>query len=639
MNPLLPSTQHDLFDFDLATLQHLGGTEGMRAAVKRWRQRLPVVPIKGGMVHPTHVGTLIDEQALEVFEALSVGDLQTGFHRLDRLLKWIEQNDWHDPYDGKLWFLASKLATHFGDPRAQEFHTTGELQLDLYGEDSAIRKGLQALMLPVEDKAFVPPQRAAARGWRRIWSGILAMVVAVFAAIGWYGWTLWNQRLDPQNAIVMPERQQVFRSLASSQYDQAFNQATRWLQKTPDDGLVDLARSNATVLGRGLPHVKIGLSGPFNTKDAEMGKAIAQGVNLAIQTHNWGSCTTKPSSNAGGQEQKVVVEIQVDNNAPDQAHLAAQHFVNDPQVLAVIGPVNSASSLEAGKVYAAGRLVHLLPTATSDDLGKGDLYPYTFRIAPSNSQMASTLVDVLKARLEGRPLKVIYDTSENAEYSKGLATNVAALAGKRDLSVIGSEAVGYNFTTELTETTLAKLRDTRGVGLFVAAGYQGVATLAKALDPERYGIQLFTGDSAYSDELLRTGRQSVNGLVLLSFFHANLPQTNAAGSERLDQIQREKWSEFVKSFAACYRGGTPNARAALAYDATRTALDAIARNGYSAAKREDINTVLNDAFVGEGVTSPVSFSGGLIKNRPLVELLVSSKGLQVQQLWFPKILR
>ncbi|MFN3267538.1 MAG: ABC transporter substrate-binding protein, partial [Deinococcales bacterium] len=155
--------------------------------------------------------------------------------------------------------------------------------------------------------------------------------------------------------------------------------------------------------------------------------------------------------------------------------------------------------------------------------------------------------------------------------------------------------------------------DPRPDAVFLSGTAQDCARIASFLSERGHQLPALTGSAAYSQELLQGGA-AVEGLTMLSFFHATSTVGNTA--------------QFVKAFQRRYGGATPNARAMQAYDATRALLAAIKRS--PTPSRESVKKAL-DAFSSKpapGVTSPVRFKMGAIQNRPLVIIEVKNGKLE-----------
>lgn len=395
-----------------------------------------------------------------------------------------------------------------------------------------------------------------------------------------------------------PERAAILEAYQTGKFADAMAKGDEWLNSRPTDALVALARSNASQRLSTQPIITIGVSVPTSGASLQAGEAILQGVNMAVQEAN----------KAGGvRNRRVVVEVRNDQNDRARAIEAASALLGDKAVLGVIGPVNSSSSLAASDIYNGG-LVHLLPTATDDRLSNAG--PWTYRMAPPNAAQGKALARIAKTR--GFSRIPVYTNPDDA-YSKSLSD-----AFIKEAQVQGISAVPFPYkSNELpTQDGFDTFNDDpRPDAAFIAGAYQDVSRIAKALREKGLNVPLIAGDAAYSQSLLQDGGSAVEGLTMVSFFHATASVENT--------------QSFVKAFQARYGGGTPNARAAQAYDATRTLLEAIGRA--TTLDRASVKAAL-DTFVGDkagpGVTSKVAFNKGQIQGRPFVIIRVKSGKLE-----------
>ena len=82
--------------------------------------------------------------------------------------------------------------------------------------------------------------------------------------------------------------------------------------------------------------IRIGVAGPLTTPSATFGVEMRQAVDLAIDEQNA----------AGGVSGGKIVAVVVDDQAdPEKGKTVAKALCDDPQVLAVVGPVNSGVML------------------------------------------------------------------------------------------------------------------------------------------------------------------------------------------------------------------------------------------------------------------------------------------------------
>jgi branched-chain amino acid transport system substrate-binding protein len=396
-----------------------------------------------------------------------------------------------------------------------------------------------------------------------------------------------------------PERAAILEAYQKGEFADALARADEWLNSRPTDALMALVRSNALQRQRGGQTITIGASLPTSGASFQAGEAVLQGINMAVQEAN----------RAGGvRNRTIIVEVRNDQNNRTRAIEAASALVGDRAVIGVIGPVNSSSSIAAADIYN-GSVAHLLPTATDDRLANAG--PWTYRMAPTNGVQGRALARIANQR--GYTRVPVY-TDPNDAYSKSLSD-----AFVREATTKGVSAYPVEFKSgELPpDTAFDTFNDSpRPDAAFIAGAYQDVARIAKAIREKGFDVPLIAGDAAYSQAMLQEGGSAVEGLTLVSFFHATATDVGNTAS-------------FVKTFAARYGGGTPNARAAQAYDATRTLLEAIRRA--ATLDRAGIKAALDtftSAKPGAGVTSSVVFANGGIQGRPFVVIEVKNGKLE-----------
>jgi len=392
--------------------------------------------------------------------------------------------------------------------------------------------------------------------------------------------------LEPESSL-LAARAEVLSAYRSGNYAEAVAKADERLNSVPTDALVALYRSNALQKQLGRPTLSIGVSVPTSGKNAQSGEAVLQGVGLAVLEAN--TLTSNRGTTAG---KYVLVEVLNDAFDRAQAVQVATRFVANPDILGVIGPVNSSAAVAAAEIYAQG-LAHLLPTAVDDRLSKFD--QFTFRLSPNNAVQARALLKLAKAR-NFRSVALYQDDKD--AYSKSLGDNFRRLAQGLSVTV-------YPFVAGTIPLSLNRGED----AALIAGSYPDVAGIARALSARGNPPKLLTGSAAYSQELLKQGGSAIEGLTLTVQFHSSLKDPAV--------------QDFVKRFARAYGGGLPNARAAQAYLATRTLLKAM--DGTGPLTRDAVDKGLK-RFATQpipGLLAPIRFdsSGGVV-GQPFVEVQV-----------------
>ncbi len=381
-------------------------------------------------------------------------------------------------------------------------------------------------------------------------------------------------------------------SVRDASPSQAIVLADSWLSKRPTDALFAIEKSNAVSKLLNKPTFELGFSGPLSGPLKQVGEAFLQGANMAVQEAN----------QAGGISGKRI-DITVLNDGGDKAQaIEVASKLLGGNALGVIGPYSSSTTLASSEIYNQG-LPIIAPAATNPKVSSAG--PYIFRVAPSDLEQGSAMARLVKARGH-KAVAVLFD--ENDAYSKGLADAFSA-EGER----LGLQVAPITFT--LNAYTTAAVGNYAVDSIFVSGYTPDVAAVAKleSLQPR----EIFAGDGAYGQDLIAQGGAAVNGVIVSSFWHATLDDANS--------------KTFTKRFQARYGGGTPNANAMQAYDATRTMLEAInrARIGSKdlpvAEARAAIKTALESfrSKPGVGVTAPVKFdANGDVIGRPFVAIQV-----------------
>ncbi len=123
---------------------------------------------------------------------------------------------------------------------------------------------------------------------------------------------------------------------------------------------------------------------------------------------------------AGGIGGRRVELVTIDDSADAaRAVTVAAHIVADRSIVAVLGHVNSRTSLSAGRVYE-GHVPQVAATASSPDLS--GFSSWFFRVVPSDSATGRQIA-ALAESLGWQRMAVIY---ENDSYGRGLATAFAS---------------------------------------------------------------------------------------------------------------------------------------------------------------------------------------------------------------------
>lgn len=314
------------------------------------------------------------------------------------------------------------------------------------------------------------------------------------------------------------------------------------------------------------PVVSVGAAGPWGEAYGEMNK---RGMDLAVEEVNARQLIP-------GRTLRLVARD--DSGSGRLAVSIAEAFVANPEIVAVVGHVNSGAMVAAAKVYN-GQLAAVSTTASSPDLS--GISPWVFRVISSDSVNGSDLAR-FAARLGRRRAAILY---ENNSYGRGLAA-----AFRREFSgeVVSDDAIGEGAADfEPFITYYARLA--RPEIVFVAGTDRSGLAILREARRQRFAGDFLGGDGWTGT---RTDTAASEGVYVGAPFTSTDPRPEA--------------QRFVAAYRAKY-GGDPDGNTALAYDATMLVAQSIARGG---TRREQVRNYLatltaRDAY--QGVTGPIYF--------------------------------
>ena len=337
-----------------------------------------------------------------------------------------------------------------------------------------------------------------------------------------------------------------------------------WTMTSATKRLVLLAALTACS-SSGSSVVTFGAAGPWSLA---YGEANRRGIQLALEEIN-------ASADWAGKRQ-LDIRFENDSGSGVVAGAIAQRFVNDQQIVAVVGHVNSGAMESAARVYN-GHLAAVSTTATSPSLTGAS--PWAFRVISSDSANALTIAAYAN-RLGRKRAAVLY---ENNAYGRGLAENFRRSFAGTIVSIDPvTEAADQNFEPYVTWFK----RQQPDLVFFAGSDAAGLAFVKEARR-QQLQADLVGGDGLQT----LAGDPAAEGILVGAPFSAddNRPEVQA----------------FVAAYKRKFGGTTPDGNAALAYDATKLLAATVARVGSNRAKIRDHLASMHEPF--PGVTGPIRF--------------------------------
>ena len=297
--------------------------------------------------------------------------------------------------------------------------------------------------------------------------------------------------------------------------------------------------------------VQLGAAGAWQTVYGDMAH---KGIELAIEELN-------AQGGIAGQTFKVV--FRDDNAEGGPAADIAREFVDNPQIIGVIGHLSSTAMVAAARVYD-GELPALSPSATSPELS--GVSQWLFRLSPSDSVTGRRLGEMARTQLGKRRVAVMYD---NPVYGRGLVEPFLDGLGLPPIAVEPIDPLGDSIDVNVKAIARQK------PDLIFAVGTVSGPPVLKALRRHGVIVPVIAGDGWSGIETV----MEVHDVAIALPFSSD---------EKRTEVTR-----FVSAFRARFTQ-QPDAYAALSYDATLAMARAAAQGRTRAGTRAALAT-MNDA--------------------------------------------
>jgi len=331
--------------------------------------------------------------------------------------------------------------------------------------------------------------------------------------------------------------------------------------------------------------VKVGHVAPLTGQIAHLGKDNENGARMAIDEIN-GAGGLK----VGDKTYKLELVGEDDKADPKEGTLAAQKIV-DSGVVAVVGHLNSGTSIPASKIYADANVTQISPSATNPKLTEQG-FKTTFRVVANDNQQGGVLGNYIATEMKAKTLAIIDDRTA---YGQGLADVVEKVAKEKGVKVVAREFTNEkatDFNAILTKIRAAKPDVVMFGGMDSVAG-----PMAKQMKQLGIKAALVGGDGACSPEYIKLAGDAANALTCSM---AGEAVEKLAKGEDFKQRYKAKFNQEVQVYSP------------YSYDAVFVIADAIKRAGK--ADRAAVTAAM-PATNYTGLTGTIAFDDkGDIKN-------------------------
>ncbi|MET9428566.1 MULTISPECIES: branched-chain amino acid ABC transporter substrate-binding protein [unclassified Streptomyces] len=326
--------------------------------------------------------------------------------------------------------------------------------------------------------------------------------------------------------------------------------------------------------GDGGEALKIAFQGPLSGDNTALGENEEKGIKLAIE-----------QANAKGDLPFKIEYMAVDDQGlPEKATAAAQKAIDDPDVVALIGPAFSGPTNSAAPLLGDAGLASLSASATRGDLTEQGFKTFLQGVPNDNAQGAGMATYYAKKL---KPKKV-YLIDDKSDYGVGLAS-----IAEKDLKAAGVEVIKKSVPAKTPDysATAKDVVNSKADALIYAGYYQDAAPFAKKLVEAGYKGAAISGDGTNDVKFIELAGAAANNWYL------TCPCTDA----KVEENTKKFTEEYRKKFNV-----DPGTYSAEAYDLTNMVIAELKKLG-SKPERQAVYDALKKASY-KGLTKEFSFN-------------------------------
>ena len=313
--------------------------------------------------------------------------------------------------------------------------------------------------------------------------------------------------------------------------------------------ILGVSAAAAVGVARADEMVKIGEAAPVTGPASYLGKDTENGARLAIEEINQTGLVI------GGKKVTLVFDAQDDGGDPRQATQVAQKLVDD-KVVAVVGHMQSGSTIPASKIYSDAGIAQVSPSATNPAYTQQG-FKTAYRVVATDAQQGPTLADYAAKTLKVKTVAIVDDSTA---YGQGLAVEFEKQAKANGITVLSHDAStdkAVDFRAILTKIKGEKPDAIMYGGLDGTGG-----PFAKQAKQLGMTMKVLAGDGLCADDLAKLAGDAADNVICSI---AGAPLLKMSGGPA-----------FVERYKKRF-GYAPVLNSPFAYDAVGVIIDAMKR--------------------------------------------------------------
>jgi branched-chain amino acid transport system substrate-binding protein len=352
--------------------------------------------------------------------------------------------------------------------------------------------------------------------------------------------------------------------------------------------------------------IEIGFFGDLTGPTFNFGLSAKNGVLMAADEIN----------QAGGiNGHKIDIVIEDDKGSPEEAAQVTGKLIDRYKVMAIIGAGASGNSLAAAPKAQSAHVPLIAPSSTNPAVTQvGD---YIFRACFMDAFQGEVMAKFAANTLKARKAAIMLDF--NSPYSRGLTEFFEFSFAKLEGQIVLKQS--YRQGDADYRGQLSAIKAANPDVIYIPGYYGDVAIIAKQARQIGLTVPLLGTDGWDAPELWELGGDALNGAYISNHYSADDPS---------ETIQR-----FAHAYRQRYGNLTPDAHAALAYDALRFLAEAIQR------AEPNNGTKLRDALAETknfvGVTGIISMDRNRNAVKPAVILKLEDARYIYQETIQPEV--
>jgi len=332
----------------------------------------------------------------------------------------------------------------------------------------------------------------------------------------------------------------------------------------------------------------IGMVAPLSGGLSALGLGMSHSADLAVDQAN-AKCAVP-----GYQ---LVFQAEDDQGTPQVAGQAATKLAADPNVVGVVGTLNSSTSQTVQPILADRSIVQISPANTNPTLTLGQ-DATTSPKRPFGSYFRVVTTDLIQGPFGAQYLvekagkKNIAVINDGKTYGAGLAGTFAEEAKKLGANVVAQEQVGEKDTD--FSGVIAKIRPSNPDAVYYGGEYPAAGPLSAQLAGAGLNVPVMGGDGMKDPTFVALGGRA-----------GDLATNPGAPTESLPSAK-----QFVADYQAANYAEPFAAYGAFTYDATNIIVDALAKAVQGGTWSEDTRkTVVSNVQATnlQGATGPIAF--------------------------------